>query len=442
LRQRAAALDGIPSLDKRVVEHLLRHIAESGEDDLVNMRPYALARRWQTGRSETLRTFLHATRVGMLNLSWDVMCPNCRISKAQADTLAQVAKLVHCDACGIAYEANFDRYVELRFRVNPGIRSARSEVYCYGGPYSAPHVLAQHLLNPGDVRTVTILLSAEAHRIRVLRLNSSVLVSPGAQHRGSTEAVELTVSYGEKGWDRTEVIVPPALTTVRWENRTDAPIGVVLERIRWDDETLTAAEVTALQEFRDLFGSEVLGPGQDIGIESVTVVFSDLKDSTRLYEFAGDAPAYGHVREHFEFIKMRVAQNHGAVVKTIGDAVMAIFYLPDDAVRCCLEIQRDVEDFNAARPGRQALSVKLGLHHGPAIAINANGRMDYFGRTVNIAARVARESQAGDIVLAKEVLEDPRVSAIVAQNKARIVEEWTSTLRGCTAPLTLCRIKL
>ena len=443
LHQRAAVLGNIPSLDQRVVVQLLRHLLEAGDEDVVHMRPYTLARRWQTERAETLRVFLHATRAGVLDLSWDVMCPNCRISKAESGTLAQVSRLIHCETCCIAYEANLDRYVELRFRVNPGVRSATDTVYCFGGPYSAPHVLIQQLLHPGDVRTTTATLSDEAHRVRVLRANRSVLLSTGSVESAITSppAVELAVTYGSDGWDRSEVVFSPGPVTLRWSNQTGMPVAVVLERIRWDDEALTAAEVTALQEFRDLFGSEVLGPGQDIGIESVSVVFSDLKDSTRLYEVAGDAPAYGHVREHFDFVRVHVARHRGAIVKTIGDAVMAIFYRPEDAVRCCLEIQRDVAAFNAASPERQALIVKLGVHHGPAIAINANGRLDYFGRTVNVAARIARESFGGDVVLIKEMLEDARVKTVVTQNNGRIFEEWTSTLRGCTDPLTLCRIK-
>lgn len=185
----------------------------------------------------------------------------------------------------------------------------------------------------------------------------------------------------------------------------------------------------------------MLAPGQDIGIESVTILFSDLKGSTRLYEETGDAPAYGQVRRHFDFLKERIAGSRGAVVKTIGDAVMAVFSSPADAVRCCLAIQRDIGQFNHASPGQPPLTIKLGAHHGPAIAINANGKLDYFGRTVNIASRILRESQGGDVVLAKETIEDQRVREVLESEKAPVVEEWRPTLRGLGAPLTLCRIR-
>lgn len=443
LTRRAAALDEAPSLDRRVVDHLVRHLAEAGDEDVVRMQPYALAARWRMPRSETLRVFLYATRAGLLNLAWEVMCPNCRVPKSDVPTLSRVTRLFHCETCGIDYEANLDRYVELRFRVTPAIRPARDEVYCFGGPYSAPHVLVQHRLAPGETRALSTLLDDEAHRVRVLRLNRSMLLMPGgkADPLGRESADGLLAEYRADGWTKAEAVFHPGPVRLQWANRSPQTIGVVLERVRWDDQAATAAEVTALQEFRDLFGSEVLGPGQDIGIESVTVLFSDLKDSTRLYETAGDAPAYGHVRQHFDFLKERVARCRGAVVKTIGDSVMAIFHRPEDALRCCVAIQRDVGPFNASWPGRQALTVKLGVHHGPAIAINANGRLDYFGRTVNVAARIARESEGGDVVIAKSLLRDPRVHAVLDQGRASVAAEWTSTLRGVTDSLTLCRVR-
>jgi adenylate cyclase len=437
LRERVVRLEQISSLDRRVITELVHHLAEAGDEDVVRMQPYALAARWGMAREDTLRVFLHATRLGLLNLSWTLMCPHCRVPKAEAETFSLVTSHVHCETCGIDYDVNLDRYVELRFRVHPGIRAARDEVFCFGGPYSAAHILAQQLLRPGETRQVSLALEDEAYRIRVLRLNESVQLTPAPAGGGGAD---LAVAYRNAGWTPGQSGFRPGPVRLRWANESSEVIGAVLERVRWDELAAPAAEVTALQEFRDLFGSEVLAPGQEIGVESVTIVFSDLKESTRLYEQAGDAPAYGHVRRHFDFMMERVARHRGAVVKTIGDAVMAVFHVPDEALRCCLEIQRDSRTFNDSQPGRRALTVKLGMHHGPAIAINANGRLDYFGRTVNIASRVLRESQGGDVVLAKSVLEEPRVREAMEREKASITAEWTSTLRGVAEPLPLCRV--
>ncbi len=437
LRQGARRLGHVTSLDRGIVGCLLRHLDEAGEDEVIRMQPYALATRWGTDPHETLRVFLHATRVGLLSLQWQLMCPNCRVPKGEAETLSGVDKQFHCDTCGITYDANLDRFMELRFRVHPMIRPAEDRVYCFGGPYSAPHILVQHLLRPGDTRACTATLDDEAYRIRTLRSNDSLLLLPG--HTGGGDS--RPVIYREQGWEEAERSFHTGPFSLAWKNDTQQTIGVVLERLRWDDRAVSAAKVAALQEFRDLFGSEVLAPGLEIGVDSVTILFSDLKESTRLYEEAGDAPAYGHVRRHFDFLKERIARHQGAVVKTIGDAVMAVFHQPADGLRCCVTIQRELAAFNASLPDRPPLVVKLGLHHGPAIAINANGLLDYFGRTVNVAARLLRESLGGDLVLVKEYLDDALVRDALAESQAPIVAEWTSTLRGLAQPLTLCRIK-
>ena len=82
----------------------------------------------------------------------------------------------------------------------------------------------------------------------------------------------------------------------------------------------------------------------------------------------------------------------GAVVKTIGDAVMASFGDPADAVKAALAMQaRDRCDHE--------LVLKLGIHVGPSVVVTLNDRLDYFGSTVNMAARLQGQSQGGDIVL-------------------------------------------
>src|SRR3989454_5092697 len=105
-------------------------------------------------------------------------------------------------------------------------------------------------------------------------------------------------------------------------------------------------QVTTMQEFRDLFAAEVLASGQEIGVQSLAILFSDLKDSTALYECIGDARAYGWVQWHFTFLIACITRHQGALVKTIGDAVMAVFSRPEAAVQAALDIQQKIGAFN------------------------------------------------------------------------------------------------
>jgi adenylate cyclase len=212
----------------------------------------------------------------------------------------------------------------------------------------------------------------------------------------------------------------------------------VLEQSAWSAQAASAALVTALAEFRQLFSSEVLAPGLGVSIRNLTFLFSDLKDSTAIYDTIGDSPAYARVRDHFDVMNRIIANWRGALVKTIGDAVMAVFPSVEDAIEASLEIQREFTAGEIAL-GNPALKVKLGLHRGPCIAVNANDLLDYFGSTVNIAARVQAASVGGDIVVTHEVLSDPGVQRVI-EREAPAIESFERELKGFTQAFTLYRL--
>jgi class 3 adenylate cyclase len=195
----------------------------------------------------------------------------------------------------------------------------------------------------------------------------------------------------------------------------------------------TAAQVTSLQTFRDQFSSEVLAPGTELTVQQVCILFSDLKGSTAMYRRLGDAPSYRAVRDHFDFLRRHVAAHRGAIVKTIGDAIMATFADPADGLAAALAIQREAPRVLGE------LTVKLGMHWGPAIAVNANGTLDYFGQTVNLAARLQGESIGGDVVLSEALAADAQAEGLLAEGVAR-VERFVATVRGLEEEIPMIRV--
>jgi class 3 adenylate cyclase len=165
-----------------------------------------------------------------------------------------------------------------------------------------------------------------------------------------------------------------------------------------------------LQIFRDLFASEALRPGEKISVGTLTVLFTDLRHSTQLYREIGDATAFGLVMNHFDVLKKAIAEEDGALVKTIGDAVMAVFRDPPAALRAMLRAQQML----AAPPdGGSPLTLKAGIHTGPCIAVTLNDRLDYFGSTVNLAARLEGLSTGDDVIISRALYDDPEVRALV-----------------------------
>ena len=159
---------------------------------------------------------------------------------------------------------------------------------------------------------------------------------------------------------------------------------------------LTAKRMLSNQTFRDVFKADNLNVDQRLKITSLTFLFTDLKGSTALYERVGDLAAFDLVRAHFHALLEIISSEKGAVVKTIGDAVMATFIRPEHAIVAGLRMRAAMDALNAER-GTEDLVVKIGIHEGPCLAVMLNERQDYFGQTVNIAARVQSLSTSQEI---------------------------------------------
>jgi adenylate cyclase len=394
-------------VQQELIPLLRERVLEGSDDQLTSVRAFALADVWGAERSEVLRLFLHAARAGLFELRWDLMCPNCRIAKAEVNTLAELPPQFHCETCGISYAADLDQRVELRFSINPAIRSARDEIYCIGGPLRMPHVVAQQYLSPHEERRVDLALT-EALLLRTIGGTQPLSLVRGP---ANSRLSEVKVSYAGGRWvgphsllEEGSLTVPDgAVVTLR--NQTDGSVLALLEKLEWTRDATTAAEASTLQDFRDLFGSEVLAPGQQLAVRHIALLFSGLEGSTRLYEQLGDGAAYSRINRHFDFIKDVVARTQGTLVKTIGDATMCAFHRVEDAVEAALAIQQELVPWCAAQEIDPPLTVQLGLHHGPVIATTANNRLDYLGQTANVAAWLRDESRGGDIVLLPETLE-------------------------------------
>ncbi|HUX22244.1 MAG TPA: adenylate/guanylate cyclase domain-containing protein, partial [Spirochaetia bacterium] len=450
-------------VDRQISDLFRRHLHFANDDEVVDMNPYHLADRWGKPRVEVLRWFLHATKAGITNLSWHLICPNCRVAKTDLSSLSGVTEQFHCDFCGIAYSPSFDKYVELTFSIHPSIRKAQKYTYCVGGPTITPHIFVQSIVEKGTAAEVDVPDETIEYRIRVLQHNHSVNIhrlgfdsalepgdfsnalqpetqsGKGSPQDEQAQAERPRVTYRDAGWDCVELKIPQVMRTILVRNDSDRDIVLASEKTDWSQDAVTAAEVTAMGEFRRMFSSEVLAPGRQISVGNVTLMFTDLLGSTVFYEEVGDAPAYGQVQRHFAYLQRWIEANHGSMVKTIGDAVMAVFTSPEHGLAAALEAQLNIEGFNEGRTGTDRIVIKIGLHTGPAIVVNLNDRLDYFGRTANLAARIQGTSRGGDVVVSGSVMEHAPVSNYLKTQAVRVTP-FETELKGIDGAERLYRI--
>ena len=399
-----------------LARRLAEHIVMGQETDLARMRPLELARRWGAQQQDVVECMLQATKAGMVTMRWDLLCPNCRGAKSSVATLDALPSGAHCPSCNIDYGRDFAANVEIAFRPAPAVRDPAAGEFCLFGPMTTPHVALQQTLAPGEDRLVAARLAPGAYRVRTLHPGGEA----NLEHDGG--------AFPDAVFDGAGIALGGALRAghVRLVNRARREATLLVEERAWVKDALTAHRLTTSQAFRDLFAAEALRPGDEVAIGWVALLFTDLEGSTALYTRVGDAPAYGLVREHFGYLARAIRDNEGAVVKTIGDAVMAAFTRPIDAARAALAIRRNVAALNAAHEG-EPLVIKIGVHVGPCIAVTLNDRLDYFGSAVNLAARLQGHCRGGEIVLSRAMAGDPDVARLIA---ARPKAEETTTLKG------------
>jgi len=416
-----------------VLDRLHDFLDRADDFSIQRMRPFALADNWSTPRRAMLETFLRATRVGMMDMYWDLLCPECRGVAEDFVRLGDIRSKVHCNTCQIDFNANFDHNVEVIFRPNASVRAVDAQVeFCVGSPQRQPHIIFSMIVPPREELPFTTVLNEGRYGLRVS--GSSGLQLLKAVKTGA-EKIDFRADARDMPQGVTELGLTPYIRLI---NETDHVVTFELERTAWSDQAATAADVTTLQVFRDLFSSEVLRPGEEISVGSTTLMFTDLRKSTSLYRQIGDATAFGRVREHFDILEKAIAAEGGAVVKTMGDSIMATFRKPVSAVRAIWSIQKQLAQSNDL-----PLSIKAGIHQGPCIVVNLDDRLDYFGSTVNIAARLPHFSTGGEVIFSEPVRNDSEVVEFLEKNaSANSMTRFQSEIRGYEQTMDLWRVKI
>lgn len=402
-------------------ERLIAWLRERPDEDVAQMQPFARARGWGLDRREVLRTFLHATRAGLVDLNWQINCPVCRVSAAVEDSLEKLGRQVHCEACNIRYDVDFGRSVEAVFRCNAAVRPVTPGVFCAASPALRPHVIAQLRVEPGAVRDAVLPL-ADGHLL---------LRTLGAQRPAVLEAAVAPASLsvvlrpGEVECTATGAS-SDGTTALRVTSALDEPAYVSVERGAWSCDAVLGSVIATLPEFVELFATEAPAAGLELSVGRLVLLFSDLTGSTALYERVGDARAFAIVQAHFRSMERCATAHDGTVVKTMGDAVMVSFSRIEDAVAAGIAMVAATNDEH----GGEGISVKIGIHEGPCLAVRANDRLDFFGTTVNVAARLQAQAGPSELVLARETAAHPASAQLLRSFGMR---RFRASLKGIAA---------
>ncbi len=415
-----------------LAERIGAFVREGADADVVRVRPFVLADDWGEDRRAVLRAFLHAVPIGLLEMRWGLVCPSCLTASQQALSLEEITAEGHCQLCDITFDLDLDRAVEATFQPHAAVRRVPEAMFCMGGPARTPHVLVQASVEARGARSLEV--PSEPGRYRVFA-------------RGGATA---TLEVDTAGAARVHAVLEP--TGIRPAQLHAAPGAeleltsawddarhVKIERLGFASAAATAHIVSTLEEFRSLFAKDLLKRGTPLKVARAAVLFSDLTGSTALYAKVGDAAAFRLVDDHFDVMRAVVGAHEGVLVKTMGDAVMAAFV---DARQCARAATDALARFGAFRKKQahgELVGLKLGLYAGACYVVTANGALDYFGQTVNVASRIQHLAAAGEVVIPSDTYMD-----LDDADRARLTvhERFEARVKGVDQPLVLVRAGL
>lgn len=407
-------------VDSDILEKIIDYLKRADDLELQRIKPFELADYWDISRKKVLEVFFHAAKSGLVNFNWELRCPTCRSIQESVKTLNQVHEPIYCSNCEKDFNVNFNKTIELSFTPHPLIRKISRKQYCIRGPQTKSHIVIQQYLEPGENRYLKTELPEGTYTLRGSKCDGTATINVRADGK---DTVHIALKPAGLNGEEVSITTDPNLSLQN--NSTSAQI-ITLERKEWNDNHVSAAQATSSQLFRNLFADEVLRKGEKISVDNLTLMFTDLFDSTGMYNKEGDDKAVGQVIDHFEILQHVVAEEDGAIVKTIGDSVMAVFCKPDQALRAYLNAQEmlaEDERFN------DNLQLKAGIHHGSCVAVNLNSRIDYFGSTVNIASRFVDYASENEAIISQDacekadlesLLEDFEKDSFVKNTKARL----------------------
>ena len=455
------------SADADCATALERLVREAPDRRLNRINVLDFARREGLNEQRAITAFLHATQIGLLDMSWNVLCPSCGgVLDANATLKTVRSKEYYCAFCACSSEATLDDLVEVSFTVSPRVRKIAAHnpddlpIWEYhrqmfwGTGVDLPDekfdATCQKLsldaveLPAGEKALLSLQLPAEFVIVFEPVTHAAQYIEVKGEPTG--ERQNLALVYNNVLAPTGTLELRPGPLRLSLENRTGGRVLPTVWIAANDLQALTskrrpflnAKRLLSNQTFRDIYRTDTLGIDQRLKITSLTFLFTDLKGSTELYERVGDLVAFDLVREHFRTLNDIVAGEEGAVVKTIGDAVMATFLTPDHALAAAIKMREAMRGLNKTH-GREDLLLKIGIHEGPCLAVNLNERQDYFGQTVNIASRVQGLAMSQSILATAPVVQNPRSASVLGSNGHKPVAQ-SRALRGISSEVAIYEI--
>ncbi|EMY61877.1 adenylate/guanylate cyclase domain-containing protein [Leptospira terpstrae] len=475
LKQKFETLRSFPILKPEVIQIAEGFIKKSDDWKLLRVNPLKFAEEYLLDENHSVDFFVHATKVGLFDFAYNLICPMCGGIVRSHHKLDEIqGNEFHCVSCNIVVPTLLDDQVEVAFQIHPSLQTNSLEPFKDVENYFRFFFSENFNKSPelkswiqSTIRGYSQLLPDESYEIELIAKTGDLqgdLIQFVSIDRNTMSLFSVdptlppsnqvyTIDFMENGMMPLELKIPSGKHKFFIHNRTRFRVGInvltpnplEIERIVGNHPTIRSAFLTAKmllnnQSFRDLFRIQKLSPDLNLNVKSLTIMFTDLKGSTEMYDTAGDIFAYRLVQEHFRILTEIVRKYKGAIVKTMGDAIMATFSTPTEGLLASLEMMDRIDSMNLdwKKEGYQ-IGLKVGLNEGSALAVVNDERLDYFGQSVNIAARVQGLAKSGEVWLSETVW-NATGSEDLVKNHGYFFRKQHATLKGVGRPVPVFQL--
>lgn len=365
---------------------ILNYLVASDSLDIHKINPKKLAQDLVIDLNEVIEQLCILTQFGYLALTWDVICPHCRGPQLEATKLRWVSENAICQTCDLEFSTETGPPIQVSFKPQSKFRKIESITYCAAEPAKKVHILMnwptndliakRATLRPGLYRARTLHGKKECQiKIEDRQAISQKIILDFKQPLITLAAGEIEISYDGSEED-----------------------FFVLESLAWIEEKFLIGEALSNVHIRYIVHDDLLQSGVKLDIGEQIIFFTDIVGSTPMYKRLGDGKAFIAVQSHYLEIEKIIEAHRGVVVKFIGDAVMAAFTDASQALRANQEIHSAFKDH------KHSLVLRTSFHIGQVLCVNLNVGLDYFGQTVNTAAKLQGWAEGFETAVSEQTL--------------------------------------
>jgi serine/threonine protein kinase len=356
------------------------------------IRPIPLSQKLECSLESSIDLCLRGVEFGLLNMSWDVICPICRIAAGNNSSLSRFDRHAHCKVCNLDFEVDFSKSVEVIFSVHPEIRPIELKTYCIGGPFHAPHVLAQNRLMANQCVDVGTSLTAGKYQI----CGPQLVEQPNV-----TVLEDALASRGEFYVGTKSPPIPDlklGTVCIHIENQSKVEVLVRFEQATGSEDSMTAAMANQLPLFQKLFPDEKVEPEKLIDLSNAYLLGIKLLQADDLIAQLGEI----QFREQMSKLQQQFQSDvvGSKVVERTHDSMIVSFGL----------LQSLIDSLNSIILSNPSSSLPVqafcfAINSGEIMMDSQANQPAAFGKTVRRTRQILSEASDCSIVLPVDVFE-------------------------------------